>query len=161
MNPYKSLAQAKENLEMHANKGINCELCGQYYKIYKRPITSSMATALILLYKFDQENPDEWVHLSNYIKDNHPEMPIGVVTGDNPKLRYWGLIELKIDLRKDGSDRNGFLKITEKGRAYARGELEVADYMIVCNKKVIGRSDETSNINSALGKKFSYRELMD
>ena len=46
-----TLEQAKEWLRVRFNEGAECPCCLQHVKLYRRPITSSMAYVLILLHR--------------------------------------------------------------------------------------------------------------
>ena len=80
---------------------------------------------------------------------------------DFHKLRYWNLLEKKIEDRKDGSNRNGYYKITGRGIMFAENKLTVPEKAIVFNGKLQNLEGEEINILTALGKRFDYSELMN
>lgn len=82
-------------------------------------------------------------------------------SNDGALLRYWGLIEEVPGLRKDGSARVGFYKITDLGKSFASGASRVPSHAYIYDSRLLRLSDEdTVDIREALGKKFNYEELM-
>ena len=156
-----SLKEAKDYLRENWDKGgAICPCCTQVVKLYHRPISSSMAHALILIYKYLDNHPDmEWVHMNNYL--NTLDLPLPVKSGDNAKLRYWGLIEEKKEMREDTSKRAGYWKLTELGRQFVEGKTGVQQYAKIFGSKCYGLAGEHIGIEDALGKKFNYKELME
>lgn len=154
------LSEVKQNLRDNWNEGIECPACTQFVKIYKRQITSSMAYALILLYRYFDKNPgEEYVHMNDYL-NSIEGLPFPVKSGDNAKLRYWGLLEEKPEVRDDSSKRAGYWKITEMGKQFVRGEIGVQSHARVFNSKAYGLIGDVIDIHQALGNKFNYGELM-
>lgn len=155
LTPLKDVrSHVRENLP----DGCTCPACGQYAKLYARPLTSAMAYGLILLDRYDRQKPSEWVHLENYLK-SLPGVPSSI-RGDLPKLRFWGLIERAADKRDDGSPRNGLYRITYKGKAFVHHGSKVPAKAHIFNNVVDAFSVKTVTIKEALGKRFDYRELM-
>lgn len=147
-SPQASLAQVRNWLLSKADDGAECPVCKQYVKVYRRKITSSMAYALIEMYRAGGK---DWVHLAS------------VLTGaraDEAKLAYWGLIEEEKILRPDGG-RAGYWRVTDLGELFLRGNLKLPKYARVYNKRVLGLdATEQATIRDALGTKFDYSELM-
>jgi len=156
-----TIAEAKQELRDGWHEGLECPVCTQFVKIYKRKITSSMAYTLILMYRyFKKHRYEEWVHMNDYL--NSIEGLPGAIrnTGDNAKLRYWGLLEEKPEVRNDGSKRAGYWRITELGKKFVEGEVTVQSHTKIFNSKTYGLIGETIGIKDALSNKFSYDELM-
>ena len=140
-------------------KGVKCPCCNQFSKIYKRQITSSMAWALILIYKYFKKNPEsEWVHIQNYLKGL--PIPAPVMSGDISKLRFWGLLFPKVGVREDKSDRVGLYKITDRGKEFVENKIYVPKYVSIYNNEALKHSQSKVNIKEALKNKFNYEELM-
>ena len=62
----------------------------------------------------------EWLHVPSYIAEmvaDHPRRA-AAVRGDWAKLKFWGLIEEKPDVRDDGSPRVGYWRMTPLGRQF-------------------------------------------
>jgi hypothetical protein len=149
----KTIQEGKEYLRENFDKGVSCPCCGQFVKLYKRKLTSSMAYGLILMSK-----TNGWVHLENYFKGlNIPSS----IRGDMSKLVYWQLLQKQIGKREDGSNRTGMYKITDKGKMFVNGQIEVNSHVLLFNNKLQGFSNELINIKKSLGNKFNYNELMN
>jgi hypothetical protein len=62
--------------------------------------------------------------------------------------------------REDGSNRNGYYKITGRGIMFAEKKLLVNQHFYMFNNKFDGFGGEEINIQQALGKRFDYNLLM-
>lgn len=156
-----TIEEAREELKekMMSEKGATCPCCSQYVRVYRRTITSSMAVGLIKLYLYDKANPDAFVHIAKYLESLPDMKNIPCLTGDFAKLEHWKLIEPMRGLRKDGSKRNGYYSITQRGRNFVDG-MAVERAMYIYNGVVRERSVETCNIHDALKNQFDYSKLM-
>lgn len=155
-----ALERARAFLRQHLKtpQGAHCVLCTQLAKVYYRSLGASMAYVLCLL---DRETaPGEWVHVQNLL--GKKQLPSAVAaSGDYAKLRYWGFIEAQDREREDGSSRNGFWRITDKGRSFARGETRTPSRAVVYADKFLRLDDKkTVSIREAFGKRFNYDDLM-
>lgn len=150
-----SLEEAKTQLRASfKTKGMKCPCCTQFVKMYNRAITSAMACALIYIHKSGKR---EFFHVEDYLKEI--DCPSSI-RGDFAKLRFFGLIE-SIDLtRKDGSDRSGYYKITQKGIDFVNGTIQVPRAVRIFNNATYGMDEEMIDIHQALKNKFSYKDLM-
>ena len=147
-------------LASHSDEGAECPACGQMVKHYRRPLTVGMAYTLVLL---ERHVPNEWVHVLDFMQGLNLKTKVGTAlgSGDYAKLRYWGLLEDYKSVRDDGSNRNGWWRITEDGKRFVRGELKVASHAVVFNDTLIALdSSKTVGIRDALGKRFNCDELM-
>jgi hypothetical protein len=163
----KTLLEArKETFEAALiGKGTKCPCCDRFVKVYKRKINSAMGRALILLYRhYNKPNirPEEWVHFPRLLIGQ------GAQRSDEGKLALWGLVEKLSGLREDGSKRNGFYRITDLGRKFARSEVELpAHAFLYYSGQILGFSDGNNypknivRIGDVLGKAFNYREMME
>jgi len=79
---------------------------------------------------------------------------------DFAKLRYWGLImELENDNPK--KKNSGIWIITKKGGEFLKSGKQIPKYALIYNGKFLDfDGDEIITIQSALGNKFNYQELM-
>lgn len=148
MNPAATLLQVRKWLSINAHDGADCPACGQYVKVYKRKITSTMARSLIEMYR---EAGKEYAHLPTVISSQR---------ADEGKLAYWGLLEEEKVRRPDGG-RAGYWRVTDLGEAFIRSGLAVPKYAYVFNGKVLSLDNSVNvSIKDALGTKFDYAELM-
>lgn len=154
-------------LDSHlSEEGTVCPACEQFVKLYKRKLYSTMALALVRVYKyFTSPNASEWLHLPKYLASTTDAWRFA--GGDEAKLVYWGFLEALGGAREDDSRRNGFYKITENGVKFIKGEIVVPKYTYIYNQDVWGQSDgtffprEMTDIHEAFGSRFSYRDLME
>jgi hypothetical protein len=156
-----TLSYARQWLTAHVQDGASCPCCTQFAKVYARTITSSMAYALVMIYKRPtEEGGSEYFHVPDYLSR---VCKLGPTTrgGDWAKLVAWGLLEEREGVRDDGSSRTGFYRITDLGKSVARGEVTVPKHALIYNGTLL-RLDDTKSvtISDALGKKFDYAELM-
>jgi len=153
-----SLEDAKAFVQRHLHDGVSCPACGQFCKVYKRPINSTMAFALCRIYQHFAKYPNHvWLHIPQFLTQVRHASLSG---GDVVKLRYWGLIERVAGTRDDGSDRIGCYRITEVGKQFVEGRVAVPKYVYLYNQLLLRLSEEMTTIREALGEKFKYDELM-
>lgn len=148
--------EARETVLAGRDKGITCECCDQFCKVYKRRIHTTMARSLIWLHRYMLLRPDiGWV----------PTGAVGpryIISGDFAKLEHWGLIR---EREKDPGDTmrktSGFWQITPAGREFAVMRLIVPCHVYLYNNEITGWSNKKINIIDALGEKFDYQELIN
>lgn len=141
-----------------AAEGEHCPCCMQFAKSYPRRINRSMALALILLERHDRAYPGEWVHLETYIK-NLPHIPSSV-RGDIHKLTDWGLIETATSVGGSSSGRSGLFRVLQLGREFVQERVWVAEYAVYYDGVCRTFRGGEVGIRDALGKSFSYDEIM-
>ena len=154
-----TLADAAAWVEANKKAGGVCPCCDQLARIYKRKLNSSMCAALILIRRAFRTQSD-WLHVPEYLSEVAAH---GVIVrgGDWAKMVHWRMIEAKHgELRKDGSPRNGFYKITQLGVDFVDRRVEVPEYVILYAERLLGVSEKMATIDKALGKRFNYAELM-
>ena len=144
-------------MELDIKTGQTCPTCGQYAKEYRRKLYSTMALALIYLYK-SQHMVNDWVHTSKITKRlaNH-NMTLG---GDMAKLEHWNLIEQlpNDDKRKRSS---GYWRPTGLGISFANVTHNVMIHITLYNNELLGFEGKEISIEEALGDKFDYNQLMN
>ena len=145
------LRQVREWLIERRDQGEQCPCCGQFAKVYRRKIHSTMARDLTQLWRAASY---EWTHVPTALGSH------GRSVGDLAKMAYWGLMEEMPAVREDGSSRSGWWRITNSGGKYVRGELYVSKYALVYDGKVLSLEGEQVGIRDALGTKFNYDDLM-
>jgi hypothetical protein len=155
----KTIEEGKEYLRNNYKKGVICPCCGQFVKLYKRKLNSSMARTLILLYRKSKLNLDvEYFHIYNDLLG----VDFGIGGSELSKLKYWGMVdELEKDPNNTKSRTSGYWKITEKGKKFVKIELKVSKYVLLYNSQFRGFEGSQININESLGNKFNYQELMN
>jgi hypothetical protein len=154
---FKTIEEAKQFLRDNYADGVDCPCCGQFVKLYKRKLNSSMAAILIAVF---QHSGREYVHIPSLIS-SLPHLHASLGGGDFSKLAHWGLIAKKDDVRDDGSNRTGQWRVTKKGEQFIKNEIFVAKHVFLYNGIFRRYSDDGISIIDALGNKFNYRELMN
>lgn len=160
--PSSTLEYTKRWLQERIDEGVACPCCEQFAKIYKRPMTGTMAHALILIYRhFLDRNVGEWLHVPTYLTAMSGLGPMAR-GGDWAKLVHWGLILEKGDVRDDGSNRAGYYKITDEGRQFVECRIKVFKYVWIYNGVAFARDMDCPlvSIRDVLGTRFDYAELM-
>jgi len=144
------LSNAIAWVQSRMSRGVKCPCCDQYVKMYERKITAPAARDLIKLYNITDE--DEFHHIDEFKTDK---------AGDFAKLRYWGLIEER--LNEDSSKRcSGWWRITQCGIEFVDLTITVPRKVRIYNSEFHGYVDNSDRvgINDCLGTKFHYGDLM-
>lgn len=158
-----TIKEAKDLMRPKLRTGCVCPACGQPVKLYKRPLTSSMAYGLILIYnQLKNHQFTHSLHLENFFADI-PGLPASI-RGDVPKLRFWGLIE-QDDMptrERRGNPNNGCYHITKSGIAFVEDNLAVQSHVLIYNNKFYGFPKDSGavTIKEALKNKFNYEEVV-
>jgi DNA-binding PadR family transcriptional regulator len=77
-------------------------------------------------------------------------------------MKLWGLIEEKPGTRDDGSPRVGYYRMTDLGRQFVARAVRVPSHVYIYNGELLQRPvEELITIDEALGKDFSYAEIME
>ena len=149
-----TLRDAQREIISGMEKGTTCPCCGQFVKLYRRKITSSMAYVLILMYNKKVSyffNVPAYLNELKVVNSLHANFPL---------LRFWGLIEKRGNIKKDGNPNSGLYRITDKGVNFVHGNTTAKKYIYLYNNKVKKLSTQEVTIQQALTQKFDYHELM-
>lgn len=148
-SPNGTVAQARTWLRTRIKTGVSCPCCDQYARLYRRKLNATMAYALIWMCRQD----NGWIDMPK----RAPR--IVIATNQLGTLALWEVIEQRAntDLARKHS---GFWRPTERGRAFANNTLQLPTHVYLYNNKVQAWSETRGTIVDALGKQFSYRELM-
>lgn len=140
------------DLFLDYDNGFYCKHCGAYNKRYKRKFNSNMAVALIALYK---NLGGDYVHLESFLASKGLKR-----CGDASYLRFYNFLEKKEGKRDDGSNRNGFYRITGLGCMFVEGKITAKETFLILHNRLEGFEGKEITIQDALGTKFNYSELM-
>lgn len=154
----KTLADAKADVSANLDRGSRCPCCNQFAKRYARKMSALIARWLIALARTTEGDREKWVHVSDCAKYLGGGSS-AARSGDYAKARYWGLIESSGELKGDENSA-GKWRLTELGWAFVKNEAEVHEKVLVYDSKPIGLDGKKIRITDALGKKFSYAELL-
>jgi len=185
-----SLEYSRSWVAQNAREGVVCPCCGQYAKVYRRKLNSSMAYVLILIWRqqlgrcpdcssrlvLDGKDsvvcPDErcehrgglgWLHVPSFLAGQRlPPRVLAAIRGDWGKLKYWGLLEEKPTVRDDGSKHAGYYRITPTGVDFVKNRIVVPKYAYFYSGvlKKEIQVNESVDIQTALSDSFKYDELM-
>jgi hypothetical protein len=143
-----TVAEAKEWLKARLDVGAKCPVCHQRAQMYRRTINSGMARSLISMHLLAPDGG--WVRITTQLDARSRE---------EGKLRYWNLVTERPSDRADGV-RSGFWRVTEAGRRFVLGMKKVPKYAHIYDDRFFKFSGPPITIYDALGKNFSYVELM-
>lgn len=151
-------------LREHWDKGTPCPACAQNVQRYRRALTSGMARVLIAVFQESRarhaRGEDEWIHILDLIAAKR----INITSGDYAKLRYWYFIEASDEAPQRDTKSNGVWRITPLGCQFVLDDLKVRSHVWIYNNKPlreIAPRTKMIGIRDALGKQFSYSELMN
>ncbi|MDP6933906.1 MAG: hypothetical protein QGG40_13360 [Myxococcota bacterium] len=150
MNIYDTREWVMANLD----DGVVCPCCDQYAKTYRRKLNEAMARLLIWLVRSYMADPRFYnIHEFPLIQGRRGG-------GDFAKLIHWGVV---IQKPNEGTEKrtSGMWKPTGVGIDFVnRPWSRIPSHVYLYNGEEMGFSDSTTNIREALGKRFSYAELM-
>lgn len=124
-----------------------CPCCNSHIQTYRRTISSSQVYWLVLLNKFSKGGLR---YVDFKIMSNRLYEALGRNASDYPLISHWGLIECD-------PDQAGHYKITEKGKEFLAGTIQVPKYLYFTNNKVWKQSPEY--ISSHDTKNFDVTDL--
>lgn len=169
-----TVSQAKDWLRLRAGKrGAYCPCCKQYVKIYKRALGSQMARWLIWLVR-TWENGQSSQHRSDKVAAQYGLEPScdlrswtwidirlsPVRGGDYAKLLHWDLVEQKTNGEGRDTRDSGLWRPTFKGIDFVHRRVAVPSHVYLYDNLKLKEENNLISITDALGKKFSYEELM-
>lgn len=143
LDPQKvTLARARRYVQKRIDsaRGVKCPCCRRIAHVRRGHITPSMVTQLVKIYSISPRAPFQLKKV--LIRDQN---------GDYAKLRYWGLLE-QVDL--------GWWRLTARGRAFVRGEVEVPRTALTYNRRLIRLCDEPVSVVDCLGERSAYDALL-
>jgi hypothetical protein len=143
-----TVRDAQKWLAEHVEEGVNCPVCHQRAKIYRRNIHATMAATAVKMYRHGGAR--EFIHTADLPGDTH----------EASELSWWGLIEEEKIRRPDGG-RAGYWCLTPLGRQWVLGLAHVQRYAHVYDGNVLSHSGGPVSVHDALGEKFNYWELMN
>ncbi len=159
MQPLTTIAEAKKHLDKNKENGATCPCCGQVVKTYFRRLNGTMAYALFMFNQMTGGDIQKAVHLQNEMRARYLAASD---FADFAKLRFWDLIAVdKNNVNEKGNPRGGYYRITKKGIAFLKGELQLHTYAKLFNNQFYGHDGEMLTFKQALGSKFDYEELMN
>ena len=140
--PFTSLHRIRGYLAARLLAGTTCPACDQTVKMYRRPLHSSMAAALLELYRAYGLNPGP-----------AGEVWTRTMSADASKLRHWGLTE--------PGPAVGEWSVTPLGRDWLAGLLRLPPAALLYNGRCYGLDLLAAPVTFAqvLGRPFNRPEL--
>lgn len=154
--PNVSLSEARQWLRERIEEGQKCPCCGQHTKIYKRALASSLAAALMGLYRLSR-NDRQFYHVNDILAAAQLPSTVG---REFSIIRYWGLTVEKQKNEDEDKRSSGYWAITDTGIAFVEKKISIQSHVHLYNAEVLGFGEERVTIDDCLRKKFSYEDLM-
>jgi hypothetical protein len=133
-----------------SKEGAICPCCGEFNKVYHRKIPLSTIQSLFRLYKLN-ENMAGAYHSRDFTGSHSG--------GDFAKIAALGLFskELNEDTQKNCS---GYWYITEAGKQFCRGTLNIREKLVIYHNELIDTEGEFKLIHE-FWSGFDYGEMMN
>lgn len=154
---HSTVADAQAYILEHRHDGCRCPVCNAKIEIYKRAIHSTMAAVLCEMRRHEKATGAEAMNVASL--PGVKKLPKSY--SDFSKCRWWGLIEQMPGVRDDGSPRNGYWKLTTKGRKFVERSERVMKYALEFKSEALGFAGEMVTIDDCLGTRFRYDELVN
>jgi hypothetical protein len=149
-----TLEESRSRVFSKWQEGIHCPCCTQYVKLDDRKFASDMAYFLCRLVAA-YENDPRWYHFSELTEQ---------AGGDRGRLVFpWGFAVKPSDqdgMEIRGSRRSGCYKPTKEGIEAAHGRTRFPAKAWMFNWTLYGWDDEMINIQTALGRKWKWEEVI-
>jgi len=145
------LSDAKDALLAAVKRGesARCLCCNRLAKVYRRKMHATMGKFLCDLARTTFEKEREWIHVNELRPEN----------GNYGMLRLWELAR-PANRRSGHANAHGLWSITPEGLRFAKGASKIKERVILFNGSPIGFDGEDVGIETVLGTRFSYAELM-
>lgn len=143
-----TLSEAKKRYFDNLNEGSVCPCCERFGKKYERALYSTIVYQLLKVFR---TYGTEWVHVNQLPRNGQ---------GDFAKLRFWGFVEEQPKAEDKDAKNSGVWRVTRRGIDFLKGRLQVKSHYVVYNRECLELKGNLIGVQDALGKKFSYRELM-
>lgn len=149
-----TLGEARAILRGLLEHGEDCPTCGQHAQVYRRPMTSVAARALIALWRAHRTS---FGHMPTVAR-----LHVADAAGQGGYLvlgAHWGLIEDETSVRGD-QGRAGYWRVTAAGEQWLNGHSTVAKYVRLYNGQRLEFDGPQVDVVQVLGQKFDLVELL-
>lgn len=121
-------------------------------RVYKRSMHVGMARWLLALYK-----KADYGRQRGYFEIRDLPTQLG---GDYGKLKHWGLVSFPgSDKRPDGSNRTGYVKITQRGVEFVEGKINMPGQAMLLNNRLLGFAGNNVYIHQVI-ENFNYSDIL-
>lgn len=147
------LSEAKKAFRRALSEdGMKCPCCDRWGKIYGYRMNSTIARGLIWMHHHEDEFG--WVNIQ--------EGPRWLLRSKSlSTAKHWGLIERRPKDPTEDLRSSGVWRLTPKGIAFIKKRISVERTVFVFDDSVWKFSKDFMDVEAALGKNFSYYELMN
>jgi len=121
--------EARTKIYRDRGSGLDCPVCQQYAKVYRRPLTREIVSCLLDLIRMFVKDRD-WIECKRLKRRG----------GDYAKLAYWGLVEFK-NPKQSKRRQSGPVRPTQLGVRFALAQVAVPSHVLVYNTNVIDSND--------------------
>jgi len=150
------LSEARKELRDNLDDGIRCPCCDKYARRYRRRFNSTMARSLIWLVRASKNPRVDWPMFVDVPKYGPREL---VRSNQLPTVRWWGMVEREGNQNPE-LKHSGMWRPTSVGISFAMNERMVESTAVTYDGELETLEGELISIDDALGKKFSYAEIM-
>lgn len=134
--------------EIKRTNGTTCPVCKRWGKRYKVKLNSSMAAALLTM----AADPTRWFNSGEF--RGHATIQCSSLS----IMKHWGLVETR---PAEGDQKySGEYRLTQLGFDFAEQRETLYSHVLIYNDRFLGYSGRLINIVDALGRHFSYHELI-
>tara|TARA_R110000803_G_scaffold177937_1_gene240352 strand:+ start:2482 stop:2985 length:504 start_codon:yes stop_codon:yes gene_type:complete len=133
-----------------SKEGALCPCCLKFNKVYHRNISISTIKALFRLYRLN-ENMAGSYHSREFTASHSG--------GDFAKVASLGLFH-KIRNEDTKKKHSGYWLITDSGKEFCRGKLQIQEKLVIYQNKLVGTEGEFKYI-SDFWPNFDYGEMMN
>jgi hypothetical protein len=151
------LSEARKELRDNLDDGIRCPCCDKYARRYRRRFNSTMARSLIWLVRASKNTRVDWPMFVDVPKYGPREL---VRSNQLPTVRWWGMVEREGNQNPE-LKHSGMWRPTSAGISFAMDECMVESTAVTYDGELEALEGELISIDDALGKKFSYAEIME
>ena len=142
--------------ELDENGSARCPCCQRQATIWRMSVHSTLCHMLIWLYKESMKAHavgSGLVHIEQF----RPNKRTG---NDFSIVKHWRLAEAKEAAPDEDKNSSGYWRLTSSGIDFVLGRIPIRKHLFIFDNKIVKSSDDQIFIADALGKKFSYAELM-
>lgn len=148
------LGDARGRLRGLADAGHECPCCRQHVKVYRRPLSSVAARALVALWRVHRT---EFGHLPTVVREHLAD--VAGQGGYTSLAQHWRLIEEEVRVRPDGG-RAGYWRVTPAGVDWVLARAAVPKYARLYDGRCLGLEGPAVTVGDVLGERFDLAGLL-
>lgn len=139
-----------------AGEELECPCCMRKARIWRLYVHGTLASMLVRLYRKSKElhgRPDEWVHIEAF-------KPATRTGNDFSIVKHWKLAEPKAADEDEDKNSSGMWRLTCDGVLWVTKHSTIIKYANIFDNECQSYEGNAVTIVDALGKKFSYEEII-